>query len=81
MCESMTYMLYLIFLSFFQAVMKENTGESIASTFEVVRCKLTLFYDYWQMNEVFHTKNFLRCACFMSAVLALQSIFLKYLSI
>ncbi|XP_024028296.1 tRNA (guanine(37)-N1)-methyltransferase 1 isoform X2 [Morus notabilis] len=32
-----------------KAVLKENATES---TFEVVRCKLTLFYDYWQMNEI-----------------------------
>lgn len=26
--------------------------ESTESAFELVRCKLTLFYDYWQMNEI-----------------------------
>ncbi|XP_048319102.2 tRNA (guanine(37)-N1)-methyltransferase 1 [Ziziphus jujuba] len=35
-----------------KAVLKENTGQSMASIFELVRCKLTLFYGYWQMNEI-----------------------------
>ncbi|KAK9269441.1 hypothetical protein L1049_001215 [Liquidambar formosana] len=35
-----------------KAVLKENSGQSMASTFELVRCKLTLFYNYWQMNEI-----------------------------
>ncbi|KAF3957684.1 hypothetical protein CMV_017329 [Castanea mollissima] len=33
-------------------VLKEDTGQSTKSTFELVRCKLTLFYDYWPMDEI-----------------------------
>lgn len=39
-----------------QVVMKEDTGKSMRPIIELVRCKLTLFYDYWQMNEVFQTR-------------------------
>ncbi|GMN63024.1 hypothetical protein TIFTF001_032093 [Ficus carica] len=35
-----------------KAVLKENAKQHMRSTFELVRCKLTLFYDYWQMNEI-----------------------------
>ncbi|KAK7848085.1 trna (guanine(37)-n1)-methyltransferase 1 [Quercus suber] len=35
-----------------KVVLKEDTGQSTKSTFELVRCKLTLFYDYWQMDEI-----------------------------
>ncbi|PHT90583.1 tRNA (guanine(37)-N1)-methyltransferase 1 [Capsicum annuum] len=36
-----------------KAVLKEhNEEESTRLCFEIVRCKLTLFYNYWQMNEV-----------------------------
>ncbi|CAB4277641.1 unnamed protein product [Prunus armeniaca] len=35
-----------------KVAMKENTGKSMCPTLELVRCKLTLFYDYWQMNEI-----------------------------
>ncbi|PON86673.1 SAM-dependent methyltransferase TRM5/TYW2-type [Trema orientale] len=35
-----------------KVVLKENTTKNKTSTFELVRCKLTLFYDYWQMNEI-----------------------------
>ncbi|XWS27938.1 hypothetical protein CRYUN_Cryun25bG0023400 [Craigia yunnanensis] len=35
-----------------KAVLVEETRENGASTVELVRCKLTLFYDYWQMNEI-----------------------------
>lgn len=35
-----------------QAVLREDVSGSKTSGFEVVRCKLTLFYKYWQMNEV-----------------------------
>ncbi|XP_062077894.1 tRNA (guanine(37)-N1)-methyltransferase 1 isoform X2 [Humulus lupulus] len=31
-----------------KVVLKEN----ISSNFEIVRCRLTLFYDYWQMDEI-----------------------------
>ncbi|KAL4394978.1 tRNA (guanine(37)-N(1))-methyltransferase 1 isoform X1 [Arachis hypogaea] len=34
------------------AVLKEYAEKSANLTFELVRCKLTLFYDYWQMNEI-----------------------------
>ncbi|RVW57968.1 tRNA (guanine(37)-N1)-methyltransferase 1 [Vitis vinifera] len=34
------------------AVLKEDTGQSMTSAFELVKCKLTLFYNYWQMNEI-----------------------------
>ncbi|CAL5356728.1 unnamed protein product [Camellia sinensis] len=33
-------------------VLNENGREDTTSTFELVRCKLTLFYNYWQMNEI-----------------------------
>ncbi|KAF7112983.1 hypothetical protein RHSIM_RhsimUnG0172700 [Rhododendron simsii] len=35
-----------------KVVLNENGREETISTFELVRCKLTLFYDYWQMNEI-----------------------------
>ncbi|XP_065862193.1 tRNA (guanine(37)-N1)-methyltransferase 1 [Euphorbia lathyris] len=35
-----------------KAVLQEALKENSTSAFELVRCKLTLFYDYWQMNEV-----------------------------
>ncbi|KAM3744438.1 hypothetical protein ACB098_06G053200 [Castanea mollissima] len=35
-----------------KVVLKEDTGQSTKSTFELVRCKLTLFYDYWPMDEI-----------------------------
>ncbi|OIT23842.1 PREDICTED: tRNA (guanine(37)-N1)-methyltransferase 1 [Nicotiana attenuata] len=35
-----------------KAVLKEHNEESTRLSFEIVRCKLTLFYNYWQMNEV-----------------------------
>ncbi|KAE8125713.1 hypothetical protein FH972_020488 [Carpinus fangiana] len=35
-----------------KVVLKEDMKESTESAFELVRCKLTLFYDYWQMNEI-----------------------------
>lgn len=46
---------------FFQAVLVEETREKRESAIELVRCKLTLFYDYWQMNEVYTTKVFQLC--------------------
>ncbi|KAG8502648.1 hypothetical protein CXB51_000142 [Gossypium anomalum] len=41
--------------SLFQAVFVEEPIENRSSTIELVRCKLTLFYDYWQMNEILET--------------------------
>ncbi|XVF78031.1 hypothetical protein PTKIN_Ptkin14bG0095600 [Pterospermum kingtungense] len=35
-----------------KAVLVEESRENRASTIELVRCNLTLFYDYWQMNEI-----------------------------
>ncbi|CAJ1957060.1 unnamed protein product [Sphenostylis stenocarpa] len=35
-----------------KAVLKEYAEKSMSLTIELVRCKLTLFYDYWQMTEV-----------------------------
>ncbi|KAG4968920.1 hypothetical protein AAZX31_12G206300 [Glycine max] len=35
-----------------KAVLKEYAEKSTNLTLELVRCKLTLFYDYWQMTEV-----------------------------
>ncbi|OMP04614.1 tRNA transferase Trm5/Tyw2 [Corchorus olitorius] len=35
-----------------KAVLLEETREDGSSTIELVRCKLTLFYDYWPMNEI-----------------------------
>ncbi|XP_057466319.1 LOW QUALITY PROTEIN: tRNA (guanine(37)-N1)-methyltransferase 1 [Actinidia eriantha] len=35
-----------------KAVLNENGREDAISSFKLVRCKLTLFYDYWQMNEI-----------------------------
>ncbi|KAG5235558.1 tRNA (guanine(37)-N1)-methyltransferase [Salix suchowensis] len=35
-----------------KAVAQEAIRGNSASTFDLVRCKLTLFYDYWQMNEI-----------------------------
>lgn len=44
-------------LALFQAVFVEETIENRSLTIELVRCKLTLFYDYWQMNEVYYTQS------------------------
>ncbi|PPD91254.1 hypothetical protein GOBAR_DD11803 [Gossypium barbadense] len=38
-----------------KAVFVGETIENRSSTIELVRCKLTLFYDYWQMNEILET--------------------------
>ncbi|KAJ4843011.1 hypothetical protein Tsubulata_005392 [Turnera subulata] len=35
-----------------KAALHEAMKDDSASTFELVNCKLTLFYDYWQMNEI-----------------------------
>ncbi|CAN1239278.1 tRNA (guanine(37)-N1)-methyltransferase 1 [Linum grandiflorum] len=35
-----------------KSALEEAIMENTASAFEVVRCKLTLFYDYWLMNEI-----------------------------
>ncbi|CAL5366230.1 unnamed protein product [Camellia sinensis] len=35
-----------------EVVLNENGREDTTSTSELVRCKLTLFYNYWQMNEI-----------------------------
>ncbi|KAL8153907.1 hypothetical protein V2J09_011667 [Rumex salicifolius] len=35
-----------------KAAIKEDSKQGTENTFELVRCKLTLFYDYWSMNEV-----------------------------
>lgn len=35
-----------------KAAIREDTKHGTEITFELVRCKLTLFYDYWSMNEV-----------------------------
>ncbi|KAG5114264.1 hypothetical protein JHK82_037533 [Glycine max] len=38
-----------------KAVLKEYAEKSTNLMLDLVRCKLTLFYDYWQMNEVLET--------------------------
>ncbi|XP_073301837.1 tRNA (guanine(37)-N(1))-methyltransferase 1-like isoform X1 [Primulina huaijiensis] len=35
-----------------KTVLKEHDVDGMTSAFELVKCKLTLFYDYWQMNEI-----------------------------
>ncbi|GLT77239.1 hypothetical protein SLA2020_488440 [Shorea laevis] len=35
-----------------KAVIIEDEGENRTSSIELVRCRLTLFYDYWGMNEI-----------------------------
>lgn len=35
-----------------KVVLKDGTGQSTTSTFELVRCKLTLFYNYWLITEI-----------------------------
>lgn len=35
-----------------KAVFKEYVGDNMAAGVELVKCRLTLFYNYWQMNEV-----------------------------
>ncbi|KAK3040289.1 hypothetical protein RJ639_028204 [Escallonia herrerae] len=35
-----------------KAVAKEDGDQSTTSTLELVRCRLTLFYNYWQMDEI-----------------------------
>ncbi|CAL1385429.1 unnamed protein product [Linum trigynum] len=35
-----------------KAALEEAMSENLAHSFELVRCKLTLFYDYWLMNEI-----------------------------
>lgn len=37
-----------------QVVFEEYDRQHARSAFELVKCKLTLLYDYWQLNEVFH---------------------------
>lgn len=37
---------------YIQAVFIEGGSEGMTPPIELVRCKLTLFYTYWQMNEV-----------------------------
>ncbi|XP_061337422.1 tRNA (guanine(37)-N1)-methyltransferase 1 [Gastrolobium bilobum] len=38
-----------------KAVLKEYAEKSTNLIFELVRCKLTLFYDYWPMDEILET--------------------------
>ncbi|KAK9209394.1 hypothetical protein WN944_001760 [Citrus x changshan-huyou] len=33
-----------------EVVLKEDTRENTTPTLELLKCRLTLFYDYWQMN-------------------------------
>lgn len=40
-----------------QVAFQEHDGQCTRSAFELVKCKLTLLYDYWQLNEVFHFIN------------------------
>lgn len=35
-----------------QVLLREDTNQSRKIKYEVVQCKLTLFYDYWRMDEV-----------------------------
>ncbi|GFZ07482.1 Met-10+ like family protein [Actinidia rufa] len=35
-----------------KVVLNGDGREDAISSFKLVRCKLTLFYDYWQMNEI-----------------------------
>ncbi|KAK6934344.1 SAM-dependent methyltransferase TRM5/TYW2-type [Dillenia turbinata] len=35
-----------------KAVFRENARQSPTRDIELLRCKLTLFYDYWQMDEI-----------------------------
>ncbi|CAI0439102.1 unnamed protein product [Linum tenue] len=35
-----------------KAALEEAMIENLVHSFELVRCKLTLFYDYWLMNEI-----------------------------
>ncbi|KAK2984734.1 hypothetical protein RJ640_004559 [Escallonia rubra] len=35
-----------------KAVAKEDGDQSTTSALELVRCRLTLFYNYWQMDEI-----------------------------
>ncbi|KAL5736169.1 hypothetical protein ACOSQ2_030957 [Xanthoceras sorbifolium] len=35
-----------------KVVLEEDARENTAPTLEFVRCRLILFYDYWQMNEI-----------------------------
>ncbi|KZV27695.1 tRNA (guanine(37)-N1)-methyltransferase 1-like [Dorcoceras hygrometricum] len=35
-----------------KAVLKEHDVDGTAPAFELVKCQLTLFYNYWQMNEI-----------------------------
>ncbi|KAH7544234.1 hypothetical protein JRO89_XS15G0133800 [Xanthoceras sorbifolium] len=42
----------LLLLSNLLVVLEEDARENTAPTLEFVRCRLILFYDYWQMNEV-----------------------------
>lgn len=37
-----------------KVVFNEQDKQDTRSAFELVKCKLILFYDYWQLNEVFH---------------------------
>ena len=60
-----------IFILFLQAALEEAMKENSTSTFELVRCKLTLFYDYWQMDEVFLFPNMNDVFCLHASPFAL----------
>jgi tRNA (guanine37-N1)-methyltransferase len=42
----------LIYSLLFQDVLDHETQQDGSSTYELIRCQLTLFYSYWPMNEV-----------------------------
>ncbi|XP_052174954.1 tRNA (guanine(37)-N1)-methyltransferase 1 isoform X2 [Diospyros lotus] len=35
-----------------KAVLKEDSRKDTVSSFRLLRCRLTLFYNYWQLNEI-----------------------------
>lgn len=47
----------LAILLCFQAVFREHDRGNMASSVELVKCRLTLFYSYWQMNEVLYLNS------------------------
>lgn len=54
-----------------QAVFIEGGSEGMTPPIELVRCKLTLFYTYWQMNEVKIHKSYQLSICVVVVVAVL----------
>ncbi|XP_073050422.1 tRNA (guanine(37)-N(1))-methyltransferase 1-like isoform X2 [Primulina eburnea] len=56
-----------------KTVLKEHDVDGMTSAFELVKCKLTLFYDYWQMNEVILDRNKRKIQTIVNKIDAIQN--------